>query len=105
MSKTVKYIVIETGSDYDCGAPWTSIVGDRTFPDKKSAYDALVNDMCKEIGISPESLKTDGFEGTYDGVDYFIPSDVNDNVHKCSDGFIRTECDGEIHWNILELND
>ena len=53
--------------------------------------------MCKEIGISPESLKTDGFEGTYDGVDYFIPSDENDSVHKCSNGFIQTECDGEIY--------
>ena len=53
--------------------------------------------MCKEIGISHESLKTDGFEGTHDEVDYFIQSDENDSVHKCSNGFIQTECDGEIY--------
>ena len=95
VDESVKYSVIRAASDYDCGAPWTNLVGGKLYDSWNDAYDAMIADMCKvmEVGSIDELGKN--------GEDYGVPdkSEVGRYTHKCATAWAHND-DGEILWDI-----
>lgn len=108
--KTMKvYLVSKSMPDYDCGSACTEIIGNKGYKTKKMAYDVMIADILKEMGLKsidqvPNKSDYDGCRKLADyGIeDWGIPEDENDSTHKTCDGYLET-CDGEITYDIQEL--
>lgn len=105
------YIVSKSQPDYDCGSAWTSIVNNMGYKTKKSAYDAMIEDMLNEMGLSSIEQVPDKNGTDYDRIykmheygieDWGIPKDENDRKHKTCVGYVNT-CDGEITYDIQTM--
>ena len=96
-----KYIVICAWSDYDCGAPCASLVGNTFYSSWERAYDAMTEDIKKTMEVSSlEELGEKEFD--YDVPDRNIP---NDHTHKCGSAWVHADADGEYIWNITEIQE
>lgn len=88
----MKYVVLKSWSDYDCGAPCASIVNDTTYESWQDAYDAIVKDILNDYDAS-----------SLDEVDvvYELPDrdKANSYTHKCGNAWVN-DGDGEILYNI-----
>lgn len=103
------FLVNKSQPDYDSGSAWTEVVGNMGYKTCESAFNAMIDDILKEMGLS--SLDEVPDENDYDACDelrnngidgWGIPKEYGDHVHKTCDAYIRT-CDGEITYDIQEL--
>ena len=88
----MKYIVLKSWSDYDCGAPCAGIVNDRTYDTWQEAYDVIVKDILNDYDVT----SLDEVDG-----DYKLPDrdKVGSYIHKCGNALV-SDGDGETLYNI-----
>lgn len=107
----IAYVVTKSQPDYDCGSAWTSILNVKGYKTKKSAYDAMIADMLKEMNLDSIDQVPDPRGNDYDamynlheyGIEAWgVPQNENDRKHKTCMGYVQT-CDGEITYDIQEL--
>lgn len=109
------YVVSKSQPDYDCGSAWTSILNNKGYKTKKSAYDAMIADMLKEMNLDSIDQVPDPNGKDYDAIDalreygiedWGVPLNENDRKHKTCMGYVQT-CDGEITYDIqtMEIED
>ncbi len=92
---SMKYIVLKSWSDYDCGAPCASIVNDTTYESWQDAYDAIVKDILNDYEVSSLDEIEDGYELPDRNKPY-------SSTHKCGTAWLST-CDGEVLYDIQTI--
>ena len=92
-----KYIVINTESDYDCGAPWIDIVGKKLYDTWEEAYDAMVADIL-------ETFKAESIEELEREYDIGIPKreDKDGSESKTATAYVNSD-DGPVYWDIQKM--
>lgn len=90
--KIMKYLVLKSYNDYDCGAPCANIVNNAAYNTWQEAYDAIVNDILKSYEVS----SLDELE-----CDYELPDRDNAGsyAHKCGSAWINDD-DGQVIYDI-----
>jgi len=48
----MKYVVLKSWNDYDCGAPSAGIVNNAAYDSWQEAYDAIVKDILDDYDVS-----------------------------------------------------
>ncbi len=91
----MKYVVLKSWSDYDCGAPCASIVNDTTYESWQEAYDAIVKDILNDYEVS----SLDEIEDEYELPD---KAEVGSRTHKCGTAWLDT-CDGQVLYEIQTI--
>lgn len=91
----MKYVVLKSWNDYDCGAPCAAIVNDTAYESWQAAYDAIVKDLLDTYKVS--SLEELGY-------DYELPdrNKEGDYTHKCGTAWINDD-DGETLYDIQTI--
>ena len=91
----MKYIVLKSWNDYDCGAPSAGIVNNTVYSSWQEAYDAIVKDILKDYHVS----SLDEIEDDYELPDRDKPGSY---THRCGTAWI-SGCDGETLYNIQTI--
>ena len=90
--KLMKYLVLKSFNDYDCGAPSASIVNNTAYDSWQEAYDAIVKDILETYEVS----SLDEIE-----YDYELPSrdKIGGYTHKCGTAWINDD-DSQVIYDI-----
>ena len=91
----MKYLVLKSYNDYDCGAPCANIVNNAAYNTWQEAYDAIVKDILKSYEVS----SLDELECDYELPDRDKPGS---GTHKCGTAWLST-CDGEVLYDIQTI--
>ncbi len=91
----MKYLVLKSWNDYDCGAPCAEIVNDAAYSSWQEAYDAIVKDLLSYYEVS----SLDEIEDDYELPDRNKPGS---GTHKCGTAWIDT-CDGQVLYDIQTI--
>lgn len=91
----MKYVVLKSWNDYDCGAPCAGIVNDVAYSSWQDAYDAIVNDILSDYNVSSLDEIKDSYE---------LPdkTKANSSAHKCGTAWLDT-CDGQVIYDIQTI--
>lgn len=107
------YLVNKSQPDYDCGSAWTDVVDNKGYKTCESAFNAMIADILKEMGLSsldevPDKNDYDACAKLrYNGINNWgIPKEYGDHINKTCDAYLKT-CDSEITYDIqtLEIED
>ena len=81
------YLVSKSMPDYDCGSACTEVLENKGYKTRKTAYNAMISDMLKEMGL--KSIDQVPNKSDYDSCrklaeygieDWGIPEDENDST-------------------------
>ena len=88
----MKYLVLKSFNDYDCGAPCAEIVNNTVYSSWQDAYDAIVKDILNDYHVSSLDEIEDDWE---------LPDRDKEggSTHKCGTAWIDT-CDGQVLYDI-----
>lgn len=91
----MKYIILKSYNDYDCGAPCAEIVNDTVYGSWQDVYDVIVKDILDYYGVSSLNEIED---------DYELPdkNKVSSYTHKCGTAWLDA-CDGQIFYDIQTI--
>lgn len=95
MAAVLKYVVLKSWNDYDCGAPCAAIVNDTVYESWHDAYDAIVKDILNDYEVS----SLDEIEDDYELPDRDKPDSY---THKCGTAWI-SNCDGGTLYDIQTI--